>query len=101
MCLQANCASFWTRMDGTRPPEDLTYDSDFVNSSFQCEHGTLEDIAPLPPATGAADGVITSRRFCKGWHCKKCGRLSSRYKWEHWECKSCGVSHSCMESRAY
>ncbi|EIW63566.1 uncharacterized protein TRAVEDRAFT_161894 [Trametes versicolor FP-101664 SS1] len=90
MCLQANCQSFWTRMDGSRPPEDLTYDSNFVNSSFQCEHGTLEDIAPLPPATGAADGVITSRRFCKGWHCKKCGRLSSRYKWEHWECKSCG-----------
>ncbi|KAH9859075.1 hypothetical protein C2E23DRAFT_718154 [Lenzites betulinus] len=92
MCLQPHCPAFWTLIDGTRPSENLTYIERFLNSSFRCNHETLEDIAPLPPAIGAADGVITSRRFCKGWHCKTCGRLSCRYKWEHWECKSCGTT---------
>ncbi|KAI0355710.1 hypothetical protein OH77DRAFT_1402391 [Trametes cingulata] len=92
MCLQPNCPAFWSLIDGTRPPEHLTYNESFKNSSFQCDHDMMEDIAPLPPATEAPDGVITSRRFCKGWHCKKCGRLSCRFKWEHWECQSCGAT---------
>ncbi|KAI0369686.1 hypothetical protein BV20DRAFT_945550 [Pilatotrama ljubarskyi] len=92
MCLQPNCMAFWSLLDGTEPPEQLTYDESFLTSSFLCDHETLEDIAPLPPATEAPDGVITSRRFCKGWHCKKCGRLSCRYKWEHWECQNCGAT---------
>ncbi|OSD07106.1 hypothetical protein PYCCODRAFT_796026 [Trametes coccinea BRFM310] len=92
MCLHPTCTAFWRREDGTAPPEDLRYHPSFLNSSFQCDHEPLEGLEPSPPATGASDGVITSRRFCKGWHCKKCGRLSSRYKWEHWECQSCGTT---------
>ncbi|KAI9067410.1 hypothetical protein FKP32DRAFT_1563809 [Trametes sanguinea] len=92
MCLQPTCIAFWRQRDGTVPPEDLVYHSAFLNSFLQCEHEPLEGLEPLPPATEASDGVITSRRFCKGWHCKKCGRLSSRrYKWEHWECQRCGT----------
>ncbi|KAI8993885.1 hypothetical protein BD414DRAFT_480733 [Trametes punicea] len=90
MCLQPDCPTFWT-LNGGKPPEDLRYHPTFLNAPFQCDHETMEDISPLPPATGALDGVITSRRFCKGWHCRKCGRLSSRYKWEHWECSNCGA----------
>ncbi|KAI0630126.1 hypothetical protein C8Q77DRAFT_243759 [Trametes polyzona] len=92
VCLQPGCALFWTQINGSPPPAELTYDEKFLNSSFHCDHEMLEDIAPLPPATAAADGVVTSRRFCKGWHCRNCGRLSCRYKWEHWECKSCGAT---------
>ncbi|KAI0665933.1 hypothetical protein C8Q78DRAFT_985535 [Trametes maxima] len=91
MCLRPNCPSFWSCDDHTDPPERLTYNQFFLDSRTECVHEMLEDIAPLPPAVDAADGVITSRRFCKGWHCKRCGRLSCRYKWEHWECKSCGT----------
>ncbi|KAL7281445.1 hypothetical protein ACG7TL_004758 [Trametes sanguinea] len=87
-----NAGAKTPREDGTAPPEDLRYHPSFLNSSFQCDHEPLEGLEPSPPATGASDGVITSRRFCKGWHCKKCGRLSSRYKWEHWECQSCGTT---------
>ncbi|CDO69225.1 hypothetical protein BN946_scf185042.g127 [Trametes cinnabarina] len=92
MCLQPACAAFWVQQAGAMPPEDLEYHSSFLNSSMQCDHERLEDLEPQPPATEAPDGVITSRRFCKGWHCKSCGRLSCRYKWEHWECQGCGAT---------
>ncbi len=79
MCLQPKCVSFWMFSDGARPPEDLTYAESFLNAPMTCDHDMLEDIAPQPPATQAMDGVVTSRRFAKGWHCKQCGRLSCRY----------------------
>ncbi|KAI1795659.1 hypothetical protein LXA43DRAFT_731491 [Ganoderma leucocontextum] len=90
MCLRPSCSAFWTFPDGRHPPQDLAYSDAFINASCACDHEYLEDIAPQPPTTQATDGVITSRRFTKGWHCKKCGRLSCRYKWQHWECQSCG-----------
>ncbi|KAI0655889.1 hypothetical protein C8Q70DRAFT_922757 [Cubamyces menziesii] len=91
MCLHPTCVAFWTLADGRRPPEELHYDGTFLESSHPCYHDVLEDLAPIPPATQALDGVVTSRRFCKGWHCKQCGRLSCRsvFKWEYWECQNC------------
>ena len=78
MCLQPTCPAFWQLADGRCPPDDLDYYPDFLRASLQCDHDPLEDIAPQTPATEAADGVVTSRRFVKGWHCKQCGRLSCR-----------------------
>lgn len=78
MCLQPSCTAFWTFTDGVLGPEELTYDESFLAVSFRCEHDPLEDIVPQPPAV-PEDGVVTSRRFSRGWHCKKCGRLSSRW----------------------
>ncbi len=78
MCLRPSCSAFWTLPDGRQPSQDLTYSDAFLNASYQCKHEDLEAILPQPPATEATNGVITSRRFTKGWHCKDCGRLSCR-----------------------
>ncbi|KAI0645931.1 hypothetical protein C8Q79DRAFT_910605 [Trametes meyenii] len=91
MCLYPECSSFWSCDGCIGPPERLTYDQSFLDSRMECVHEMLEDVAPSPPSIDTADGVVTSRRFRKGWHCKRCGRLSCRYKWEHWECKACGA----------
>ncbi|KAH9942478.1 uncharacterized protein BXZ73DRAFT_97887 [Epithele typhae] len=90
VCLQPACGEFWRLLDGSPPLEPLEYDERFLDAPYDCSHGILEDIAPSLPVTDKADGVITTSRFAKGWHCKKCGRLSSRYKWQHWECAACG-----------
>ena len=79
MCLQPACTAFWKHPGGAPAPAELTYSPSFLCPSVRCTHEELEDVAPPPPATDAADGVITSRRFAKGWHCKRCGRLSCRY----------------------
>ena len=77
MCLNPLCALFWT-LDGKSASQDLSYSEAFLNASHPCSHAMLEDIAPQPPVIEATDGVVTSRRFTKGWHCKDCGRLSCR-----------------------
>ncbi|KAI0744219.1 hypothetical protein C8Q80DRAFT_885446 [Daedaleopsis nitida] len=92
MCLMPQCTTFWTLRNGSHPPETLAYANSFLSSRMNCEHDPLEDIAPILPATGAGDGVVTSRRFSKGWHCKQCGRLSCRFKWQYWECQNCGTT---------
>ena len=111
MCLRPRCPAFWTLLDGRPTPQDLTYSDAFLNATYQCNHEDLEDIAPQPPAAATTNGIVTSRRFTKGWHCKDCGRLSCRrvhlrvyptrfscsrcrYKWQHWECQNCGVRGS-------
>ncbi|RPD54737.1 hypothetical protein L226DRAFT_612942 [Lentinus tigrinus ALCF2SS1-7] len=91
MCLQPSCKAFWRLSDGTLAPEDLTYDETFLAVAFICEHDPLGDICPQPPAE-PDDGVVTGHRFSRGWHCKKCGRLSSRFKWQCWECQNCGAT---------
>ncbi|TBU33626.1 hypothetical protein BD311DRAFT_651774 [Dichomitus squalens] len=91
MCLHPGCVAFWI-MNGTSPPQDLSYSEAFLRASLECNHEAMEDIAPQTPVTEATDGVITSRRFTRGWHCKDCGRLSCRYKWQYWECQNCGAT---------
>ena len=59
LCLQSDCAAFWTLPDGRTPPEELTYAEAFLTASMKCNHDVLEDIAPQPPATQAVDGVVT------------------------------------------
>ncbi|CAL1707262.1 unnamed protein product [Somion occarium] len=89
MCLQPSCRAFW-ELNGGTPPNVLAYFEDFLRlQSFPSKE--LEDIRPPPPIQGAPeDGITTSFLFTKGWHCKQCGRLSSRFKWEHWQCQNCG-----------
>ncbi|KAH9839293.1 uncharacterized protein C8Q71DRAFT_704302 [Rhodofomes roseus] len=88
MCLHRTCSRFWRNAQGNAPTT-LTYAKSFINPiSFMPED--LEDLRPSPPVAEAEDGITTSSMFCKGWHCRRCGRLSCRYMWEHWYCKHCG-----------
>ncbi|KAH9935696.1 uncharacterized protein B0H18DRAFT_420627 [Fomitopsis serialis] len=88
MCLYRKCLGFWRSAQGHAPTQ-LTYARSFLHPiAFAPED--LEELRPSPPVAEAEDGITTSSMFCKGWHCRQCGRLSSRYMWEHWHCKHCG-----------
>jgi len=92
MCLKPTCSAFFT-LNGLAAPKSLSYSDTFVQPvPFALEK--LGDIRPPPPTSTPEDGIATTRHSCRGWHCRQCGRLSSRYKWEHWECRNCkNVSH--------
>ncbi|KAG0708360.1 hypothetical protein DFH29DRAFT_892124 [Suillus ampliporus] len=85
MCLNPSCSSFWSL--GGREPEQLDYDTTFLRPVA----ASFSNLPELRPAklVETMDFITTSYPFSKGWHCDKCGRLSSRFKWEHWECSNC------------
>ncbi|KZT10706.1 uncharacterized protein LAESUDRAFT_721073 [Laetiporus sulphureus 93-53] len=93
ICLSPECEAFWRTSQGDHPPADLQYSADFLQLlHFAPEK--MEQLRPPLPVTRVQGGITTSRIFCKGWHCVKCGRLSSRYMWEHWSCRYCGETHA-------
>ena len=97
MCLHRKCTMFWRSTQG-HAPTHLTYAKSFLHLiPFVPEE--LGDLRPGLPAQEVEDGITTTSMFCKGWHCLRCGRLSSRYRWEHWHCKNCGVSNTCSACR--
>ncbi|KZT66370.1 hypothetical protein DAEQUDRAFT_730349 [Daedalea quercina L-15889] len=91
MCLHRKCPMFWRSVYGNAPTK-LTYAQSFVRP-VQFVREDLEDLRPSLPAVQAEDGITTTPMFCKGWHCRVCGRLSSRYMWEYWHCKHCGEKY--------
>ncbi|OCH87040.1 hypothetical protein OBBRIDRAFT_837689 [Obba rivulosa] len=97
MCLKPTCSAFWI-LDQCPVPDELGYDDSFL-LLVPCDHDKLEDLRPPLPVKKVLKGVTTARKFCKGWHCTKCGRLSSRYKWQYWECANCKAIYSVEEGR--
>lgn len=111
-CLKPQCFSFWDFPGRNEAPMSLSYSLPFlqpIELKLQYELEDLRPPLPVDKTTHGGVGATTSRHFYKGWHCRNCGRLSSRcvcyassfevtkyywirYKWEHWECKHCGVS---------
>jgi hypothetical protein len=89
MCLNPSCTSFWSI--GGRELEQLDYDTTFLRPISM----VFTDLPELRPAKlmETMDSITTSYAFSRGWHCEKCGRLSSRFKWEHWECSYCHSIH--------
>ncbi|KAG2043695.1 hypothetical protein BDR03DRAFT_851560 [Suillus americanus] len=90
MCLNPSCTSFWSL--GGRELEQLDYDTAFLRPIAM----VFTNLPELRPAKliETMDSITTSYAFSKGWHCKKCGRLSIRsFKWEHWECSNCHSIH--------
>ncbi|KZT01739.1 uncharacterized protein LAESUDRAFT_663299 [Laetiporus sulphureus 93-53] len=84
ICLSPECKAFWRTSQGDHPPAHLHYSAQFL----QLLHFAPERIEQLRPP------LPTSCTICKGWHCIKCGRLSSRYMWERWSCRYCGETHA-------
>ncbi|KAL4078381.1 hypothetical protein V8B97DRAFT_1865931 [Scleroderma yunnanense] len=89
MCLHPACTMFWIT-DG-KDPQELEYCEEFLKLLPQAFHN-LPRVKPT--ITSQSPGQLTTPyNRCQGWHCAKCGRLSSRYKWECWECANCQARH--------
>ncbi|KAG1865826.1 hypothetical protein DFJ58DRAFT_863465, partial [Suillus subalutaceus] len=91
MCLNPSCTSFWSLGGRELEQQQLDYDTTFLRPIAM----VFTNLPELRPAKliETMDSVTTSYAFSKGWHCEKCGRLSSRFKWEHWECSNCRLIH--------
>ena len=72
--MEPSCSSFWSL--GGREPLQLDYDTAFLRPIAR-EFDSLPDLLPRKPGQ-AVDSITTSHTFSRGWHCGKCGRLSSR-----------------------
>ena len=78
MCLKSGCGAFYQLSDGSAPPKQLVYSEAFL-APVAFHEERMEQLSPsLPGLNLPTDGITTSRHFTKGWHCQKCGRLSSR-----------------------
>ncbi|KAG1746285.1 hypothetical protein EDD22DRAFT_918224 [Suillus occidentalis] len=73
MCLNPSCTSFWSL--GGR---------EHFYAQLQLVFPSLPELRPAK-LIGTMDSITTSYAFSKGWHCKKCGRLSTS-NGKHWEC---------------
>ncbi|KAF8145469.1 hypothetical protein K438DRAFT_1871990 [Mycena galopus ATCC 62051] len=91
-CLHPTCRLFWRMPSGDEfLPIDLDYNPEFLTV---IDHRPLPfsfrgALAPKPPVPTPKDGVTTSYAYSRGWHCRKCGRLSCRSAWEHYQCPHC------------
>ncbi|KAJ7034402.1 hypothetical protein C8F04DRAFT_573004 [Mycena alexandri] len=96
-CLNPGCHFFWMT-HGALLPSQLNYNPEFLSVidprplpfSYR---GTL---LPTKLVLNPSDGVTTTYAYSRGWHCRKCGRLSCRSAWEHYKCPSCQDTHKII-----
>ncbi|KAJ6590248.1 hypothetical protein B0H10DRAFT_806878 [Mycena sp. CBHHK59/15] len=98
MCLNPQCTLFWIPPSGSSLPAQLEYNSEFLklidNRPLPINYrGTLE---PKPPVLTPENGVTTTYAYSRGWHCRRCGRLSCRSAWEIYQCPNCKDTHSII-----
>ncbi|KAJ6513520.1 hypothetical protein DFH09DRAFT_941340 [Mycena vulgaris] len=92
-CLNPTCPSFWITPSGYSLPEELDYNPEFL-SVIDLRPLPLAyrgALLPKPPILAPKDGITTTYRYSRGWHCRKCGRLSCRSAWEQYQCPNCKV----------
>ncbi|KAJ7116645.1 hypothetical protein C8R44DRAFT_880003 [Mycena epipterygia] len=89
-CLNARCALFWTTYC-RRLPAQLSYRPEFLalREPPQFPPGFDSSLIPEHPVLASPDIFTTSYQYTRGWHCLKCGRVSSRTAWEKYECAHC------------
>ncbi|KAJ7769940.1 hypothetical protein B0H16DRAFT_1776905 [Mycena metata] len=94
-CLNPQCAQFWKWPDG-QPSVGFDYNPEFLDLREPPELASGFDarIVPPPPVFDSVDEFTTSFEYTRGWHCQKCGRVSSRSAWEHYECAYCRDTRS-------
>ncbi|VDB95302.1 unnamed protein product [Peniophora sp. CBMAI 1063] len=88
ICLNPGCRTFWTIDGNPCSLNSLTFDPSFTALQMQPVDVIIdwEWLLPPPPPTGGTTAVITSNRYSRGMHCRKCGRLSCRFRWSLYEC---------------
>ncbi|KAF9027015.1 hypothetical protein BDZ89DRAFT_1134444 [Hymenopellis radicata] len=98
MCLQSTCSQFWRCTLGDPLPTQLVYNPKFLELSAEPVRvpSTMSIFPPLPVREHKEgdEYVATHYIFSRGWHCKKCGRLSCRYRWLRWECANSNCNNT-------
>ncbi|KAJ7486476.1 hypothetical protein FB451DRAFT_1026883 [Mycena latifolia] len=96
-CLYPACPAVWSMAPGRALPDQLDYNPVFLSVLNACPlpvayRGAL---LPEPPVLAPQVGITTTYRYSRGWHCRKCGRLScSRSAWEQYQCPKCKDTHA-------
>ncbi|KAJ7429975.1 hypothetical protein B0H11DRAFT_2399335 [Mycena galericulata] len=87
LCGNTNCPFFWKMSKGLLP-ETLNFSSSFTSlrhpppqlpAGFDARFAReIDELVPEPEP-----------EYVGGWHCKNCGRVSSRCAWDRYECPNC------------
>ncbi|KAJ7486451.1 hypothetical protein FB451DRAFT_1026144 [Mycena latifolia] len=96
-CLYPACPAFWMA-SGRSLPDQLDYNPEFLSViDFRPLPLAYRDaLLPEPPVLAPKDGITTTYKYSRGWHCRKCGRLSCRSAWEQYQCPNCKDTHAIV-----
>lgn len=84
-CLVPECPMFWKQTEGPCAGHfivsDLSYHSQFLQlpPSTPLPFGFQDVVKSLLKRNHTVPGTLRNYHFTRGFHCSKCGRLSSRY----------------------
>ncbi|CAH1764243.1 6267_t:CDS:10 [Entrophospora sp. SA101] len=110
ICLNHECIHFWElfRFDNVWEsiPKDLEYVDEFLRPGLFVSMNYLNlpfSVMP-PPLTPSTSPLLPSSNknsyfkdfgflFWRGFHCRRCGRLSCRKDWRGWKCLNCNYKH--------
>jgi hypothetical protein len=80
MCVNPVCGEFWKIGDQDPTLLDLKYTERFLElQPVASIVGLDQDLRPRLPTQNPSDGINTTYTFTRGWHCRDCGRLSTRF----------------------
>jgi ribosomal protein L37E len=83
-CLNPVCSEFWNVGSKDSALLDLKYNERFLElQPISSPVGLDQDLRPRLPTQNPTDGINTTYTFTRGWHCRNCGRLSTRYSIPH------------------
>ncbi|KAJ7486547.1 hypothetical protein FB451DRAFT_1362886 [Mycena latifolia] len=96
-CLYPACPAFWMA-SGRSLPDQLAHNPDFLSViDFQPLPFAYRDaLLPEPPVLSPKDGITTTYKYSRGWHCRKCGLLSCRSAWDQYQCPNCKDTHAIV-----
>ncbi|GES91562.1 hypothetical protein RCL_jg13816.t2 [Rhizophagus clarus] len=96
MCLNCLCESFWKVWNPIKKkweiaPQDLQYNQKFLSPGFISEEifSIPLPYSIIPPPIKINDIGAYTLMHWRGFHCRRCGRVSCRVKWSCWECPNC------------
>ncbi|KAJ7671314.1 hypothetical protein DFH06DRAFT_980766, partial [Mycena polygramma] len=94
VCCNSKCSAFWEAPEG-QLSGTLEYEPHFLRLREAVEIPEGFDARLVPQhrvfASDSDNDFTTSFEYSRGWHCLKCGRVSSRYAWEKYQCSHCNV----------
>ena len=97
ICLNENCATGFWKLNGSTPPADLSYSTEFLAERTKWPDHVMVPHDLLPPPLeenvgNNADYAVT-RMSWKGIVCPVCKCCNSRRLWNGWDCKTPGCNY--------